>query len=61
MNWEDAVSVDSFHNIENILECNLYLLDVENLPILNTTMTLYQSFLCINLNITKLMSNVGCY
>jgi len=45
MNWDDAVSVESFSKIEQILKCNIYLLDVDNLPVLNTTATLYQSLL----------------
>ena len=45
MNWDDAVSVDAFSKIEHDLNCNLYLLNVDNLPILNTTATLFQSLL----------------
>ena len=44
MKWDEVVSVESFPNIENILKCNFYFfLNTDNIPVLNTTMTLFHS------------------
>ena len=45
MDWEEPVSVDSFSTIERILNCNLYLLNADELPVLNTTVTLFHSLM----------------
>ena len=45
MDWDETVSVDSFSTIERILNCNLYLLNADALPVLNTTVTLFHSLM----------------
>ena len=45
MDWEEPVSVDSFSTIERILNCNVYLLNADELPVLNTTVALFHSLM----------------
>lgn len=41
MTWDEPVSIDEFPDVEEHLKCNIYVLDVENLPMLRTTLNIY--------------------
>ena len=41
LKWNDPVSFLSFHIIENVLDCNIYVLDIDNIPILGSTIKVW--------------------
>ena len=43
MKWDEQVSVDAFPDIERQVKCNVYFLNANELPVLNTTVTFFQS------------------
>jgi hypothetical protein len=43
MAWDTEVSIDEIPVVEAFLKCNIYVLDIDNLPILGATMSLYTS------------------
>jgi hypothetical protein len=45
MEWNTPVSINEIENIEDILKCNIYVFDIENLPILNSTSNIYHSLM----------------
>ena len=45
MKWDEPVAVESFEKIEQILKCNLYLLNADSLPVLNRTVQLFHSLM----------------
>jgi hypothetical protein len=45
MKWDTPVSVDEIPIVEAFLKLNIYVLDIENLPMLNTTLNIYDSMI----------------
>ena len=45
MEWNKSVSFDAIPSIEKLLQCNIMVLDIENIPILRTTSSIYNSLM----------------
>ena len=45
MDWNEPVSVASFEEIEQILKCNLFLINAASIPVLKTTVKLLHSLM----------------
>ena len=45
MNWDEQVGIDQIPIVEAILKCNIYVIDIDNLPMMATTLTIYESLL----------------
>ena len=45
MQWDEPVSIDQIEQVEKALKCNIYVLDANNLPILNTTTNILTSLM----------------
>ena len=45
MDWNEPVSVASFEEIEQILKCNLFLINAASIPVLKTTVKLFHSLM----------------
>ena len=48
MEWNKPVSFDDLPNVEKILQCNILVLDIESLPVLNATSCIYNSLMYKN-------------
>ena len=48
MEWNKPVSFDDLPNVEKILQCNILVLDIENLPVVNATSCIYNSLMYKN-------------
>jgi hypothetical protein len=48
MEWNKPVSFDEIPSIEKLLNCNIMVLDIESIPILGTTSSIYNSLMYKN-------------
>ena len=45
MEWNTPVSMNEIKHVEEMLKCNIFVFDIDNLPILNTTTNIYNSLM----------------
>ena len=45
MTWNIPVSINEIEIIEEAIKCNIYVFDINNLPVLNTTPNIYNSLM----------------
>ena len=48
MEWDKPVSFDEIHLVEEVLNVNIMILDIDNLPVLHTTSNIYRSLMYKN-------------